>query len=125
MDVIRHPTCITFSPDGNVCHRTPATHPYSYDPFVVWTANAKHENSSIYTDRARGHDRVAYDALAKELFDGKGHYWSEYEPELVQTFLRRFIDCQEIEVCRLIEHCNQANGFPCWQILYHDPRKVK
>lgn len=124
MDVIQHPRSMPFSPDGNLCHRTPASHPYSYDPFVVWTANAPPENSSVYTDRLRSQRPDEYKALAKELFPNLGDYWSEYPPIGVQAFLRRLLDCQELEVCRLIEHCNWSNGYPCWQILYHDPRKV-
>jgi hypothetical protein len=124
MDVIRPGQIVTFDERGNQNIRTPLTHPYNYDPFVVWfNPSSLKSNASFYTDRCRAWDRPLYESLMKELFADKGHYWSEYEPEAVQMFVRRFLHCDGLDVEKLVEHCHVSNGYPCWQILYYDPRK--
>ncbi|SEG15471.1 hypothetical protein [Marinobacterium lutimaris] len=103
-----------------VLKRTPTTHPYNYDSFLLF-ANTQYEGlpaKSVYSDRLYQWDAEKHDRLCTEFFGNTGQYWDQRDPELIEAFLQAYFDEPELVLVHVTQHCNQATGFPCWQMDY-------
>ena len=104
-------------PDGNRITKTKYTHPYSYDPFVIWSSGKK-ATDSVYTDRLSQWDHDKTRELCKKHMPLKR--WDNAEPKQIEAFLREYWDNDKVELCRVSEYCNVSSGYPCWRLDYRE-----
>jgi hypothetical protein len=101
--------------------RTKWTHPYSYDPILIWRAeNAQATwGGTVYTDRLLQWDREKHDRLSRQHFGNESQMsWSAREPAKVEAFLRDYLGYPALRLLQIEEHCNQASGYPVWRFDY-------
>lgn len=97
-----------------------SSHPYSYDPFTVWTAGATAMgHHGVYTDRMRQWDYEKFSSLKREIFGTSSDYWNEFKPKDIERFLCAYLD-KPVKLVRVIEYCNQATGYPLWYLSYDE-----
>lgn len=100
--------------------RTKATHPYSYDPMLVFDSGVE-PTGSAYSDRLMGwYEYSVVRAKMQKHFGEQGDYYSSRSPAAIQAFLRDLMDKPELELVRIEEHCNQATGYPVWFFAFRD-----
>ena len=97
--------------------RTKYSHPYSYDPFVVWRGTEK-PDGSVYTDRLFQWDSQKHNMLCMKHFGNQGQHWSERDASKIEAFLRDYLDAPNLVLCEVQEHCNHGSGFPCWYLAF-------
>lgn len=106
--------------------RTRHSHPYSYDPFTIYGGQGRDANGSVYTDRLYQWDHEKTRRIGAEVFGEKGYWFGQnLNPDLVQTFLRRWHDDDTIILTRVVEYCNASNGYPTWLLVYRTTKKAK
>ncbi len=103
--------------------RTKFTHPYSYDPLLVY-ATGKKPTSSLYSDRLSLW--YAEDVLRDKMkthFGETGDYYDRRSPKAIQAFLRDLLQQPELVLTRIEEHCNWSSGYPVWHFAFSTPEK--
>ena len=85
-----------------------SSHPYSYDPFVVWETEGK-ANSSVYSDRLCQWDMKKHNQLCLKHFGDEAQYWANRNPKLIEAFLQDWNDDKNIKLVRIIEYCNMSS----------------
>lgn len=101
--------------NGEPVARTKYTHPYSYDPFVIWKGAGK-ANGTVYTDRLFEWDRrKAEDLCDKHL---PGLRWNNAPPSKIEAFLREYMGEPNLRLVLVMEYCNWATGYPVWRLDY-------
>ncbi len=106
---------------GQPVARTPITHPYCYDGFVVWRSDKKAKcTGTIYSDRLLQWDFDKHDRLCQKHFGNRGQYWRDRAPKLIEAFLRDWTGNPNLRLILVMEYCNQASGYPCWRFDYAD-----
>lgn len=109
--------------DGRPVQKTKYTHPYSYDPFVLWKGKGD-ANGSVYTDRLYQWDYEKADRLGKKHMPGKR--WDNAQPSQIEAFLREYLDAPDLKLVKIIEYCNVSNGYPVWRLdFYATPTGAK
>ena len=105
-----------FDEYGKPCKKTKMTHPYNYDAFVIWeSVNKDKANNTIYTDNLLHWDYDKHNKLCEKHFGNKGQLWADRKPEKIEKFLRDWTEDEKLELVRVMEHCNQATGYPLWR----------
>lgn len=102
---------------GDEGPRTKMSHPYSYDPFTVWRGDGAATNG-VYTDRLLQWGFDKHNALCQKHFGERSQYWADREPEKIQDFLRDYLGDPALVLVEVVEHCNQATGFPLWYLAF-------
>ena len=97
--------------------KTPFSHPYNYDPFVVWEQEGE-ADSSVYTDRLLQQEYKKHNRLCLKHFGDEGQVWSDREPKKIEAFLREWMDNDTVVLIKVMQHCNQATGFPLWSLHF-------
>lgn len=100
--------------------RSKHSHPYSYDPILIWGDEHAESSGSVYTDRLLQWDFDKHDELCKKHFGNKGQYWNDRDPKLIEAFMRDWTDNQNLTLVFVTEFCNQSNGYPCWLLGYKE-----
>jgi hypothetical protein len=95
--------------------RTQQSHPYSYDPFVIFGRENK-EDRAVYTDRLRQWDCEKYERLVAQHFAERGHL-NPHDSVNVQAFLSDYMG-KPINLTCIMQHCNAATGYPLWTFHY-------
>lgn len=97
--------------------KTKQSHPYSYDPIILWTdgSDTLEPTDSVYTDRLYQWDYKKHNTLCQKHFKNEGQYWDRRNPELIQAFLRDYLDNPNLVLTKIIEYCNVSNGYPVWR----------
>jgi hypothetical protein len=85
--------------------------PYIFD-------NGEKATDTVYSDRLFQWDSKKHDELCQKHFGNQGQYWSGRSPELIEAFLRDYMDDQSVVLCRIEEHENQSTGYPLWRFDY-------
>lgn len=111
--------------DGTPCKRTPFSHPYNYEEFVLWRKAGYNPrdvkaDGSCYSDRLLHWDFDRHNELCLKHFGNKGQYWNERDPKLIEAFLRDWNDNQSLCLLEIIQGCNQSSGYPVWAFLWKD-----
>jgi hypothetical protein len=96
--------------------RTKLTHPYNYDPFVIWD-NGEKADGTVYSDRLLQWDWDKHNDLCEKHFGNKGQYWNRRDPKKIEAFLCDYFG-EPVMLTMIEEHCNQATGYPCWRFDY-------
>lgn len=105
--------------------RTKYSHPYSYDPIVLFDTREKGD-ASAYSDRMVGWNYNKFYACMGKLNNGKGEMafrWSDRQ--LVTALMRDYNDDPVLEVTRVVEMCNASNGYPVWLVVYKKGPAIK
>lgn len=97
--------------------KTKQSHPYSYDPFTIFKIEGEC-TGSVYTDRLYQWDYKKHNALCQKHFGNEGQYWDNREPEVIQAFLRDYLNKPALVLIKIIEYCNISNGYPVWRLDY-------
>jgi hypothetical protein len=97
--------------------RTPLTHPYNYDPFVIWE-NGEKSTSTVYSDRMHGWDYAKYNECSTKVFGDNGQLFDKRDPIDIERFLRLYFDRPDLILCCITQHCNQSTGYPLWRFEY-------
>lgn len=95
--------------------RTKFSHPYSYDPIVLFDTGEK-STDSAYSDRMSQWNYEKFRASMKD--QGEMHF-SWHSKDAVQKFLRAYYSentTEVLHVTRVVEMCNASSGYPVWFI---------
>lgn len=104
---------------GQTVTRTKSTHPYSYDPFLLWRKLPNEmATGGVYTDRLSQWDYELNNRLKRKHFESESDYYSQFTPEQVESFLQERLEKPMLKVVYMEEHCNVATGYPVWYIAY-------
>jgi len=109
--------------NGFPVKRTPITHPYSYDAYVIWGAKNK-DSHGVYTDRLLQWDYKKHNELCKLIWDNTSQLWDSRQPKDIQTFLRKYNNDENIILTMVMKCYNVSNGYPVW-ILFYRTKEVK
>lgn len=99
--------------------RTPESHPYSYDAFVLHGGKRSKQPEklqSVYSDRMAQWDRDKYDRACKKLI---GRRFNNCTPREVEAFLTEYFG-KECKLWRTLEWCNASNGYPFWSFEFEE-----
>lgn len=107
---------------GKPVKRTPWTHPYSYDEFVLFKSERFDPmDCMVYHDRMLQWDGDAFSRAAREVWPDKPHgqMFSGKEPGDINRFLNLYFG-KEVELTAVLQGCNVGNGFPYWVFAYKE-----
>ncbi len=80
--------------------------------------NGQKATSTVYSDRLYQWDYKKYNDLCKKHFGNEGQYFSGRKPELIEVFIRDYMNDQSVMLCRIEEHENRVTGYPLWRFDY-------
>jgi hypothetical protein len=101
--------------------RTPFTHPYSYDEFIIYDDTDGIDRSQIhanYSDRLYQWDYRKFDMAMKQTTGDTRQRFSGLSVEQLSKFLQLYHDDTSIRCVKLVQGCNQSNGYPYWILFY-------
>lgn len=107
--------------NGNPVKRTPFTHAYNYDEYVIY----KDENfkevkcDAVYSDRLYQWDYDKFNRCCKEVFKNQGQYFSERDPKEIEKFLSLYFE-KEVKLMAITQGCNASTGYPYWVFFYKE-----
>ena len=105
--------------NGDPVERTPRTHPYNFDSYVIWKDdNYKEANCSCWSDRLLQWDYKKTRALMKKHFGNEGDYYDDRNPEDVEKFLQDYYDDNSLKLLVIMKGCNHASGYPLWHFWF-------
>lgn len=107
---------------GCLGHRDKWSHPYNYDPYLIFGPDPKEKvevTGSMYSDRMYQWGPAKYNAAATKVFGDQRQVFHGTSPEQFEQFLCAYLE-KPVKLVRVIEHCNQATGFPLWYFDYLD-----
>lgn len=101
---------------GDPITKTPQSHPYSYEPFVVWENEEVGATGSAYSDRMMQWDYEKFNKSCEEVWGNKGQLFHSYirQPKDIEKFLQLYFDKPNLKLARLVEGCNVSSGYPYW-----------
>lgn len=108
--------------DGNPIERTPFSHPYSYDAYVVYKADDYNKKDTwVYSDRLLQWDRGAFKTAVREVWPDKSgsQTFSGRKPEDINRFLSLYFG-KEVRLTAIQQACNVSTGYPCWIFAYRE-----
>jgi len=106
--------------NGNSIERTPRSHPYSYDGYVIWRGGVSSDaNGTIYTDRLSQWDYKKCERLKQKHFGNTGDYWDNRKPSDIEAFLSDWLE-KQVKLILLMQYCNVSNGYPLWRLDYKE-----
>ena len=116
---------ITVFSDGidehnNPVKKTRSEYPYSYDGFVTWRCGENSEaKETAYSDRLLQQDHAKCRVMMQKHFGKTSDYWSDYEPEQIEGFLREWCNAPNLKLIFIMEYCNVSNGYPYWRFDFN------
>lgn len=108
--------------NGNPVERTPWSHPYAYDEFVVYKAeNFDEGNSWVYSDRMLQWDREKYGDAFHKVWPGKSgsQMFHNRKPEDINQFLNLYFE-KKVTLTAVLQGCNVSTGYPYWIFAYKE-----
>jgi len=109
-----------FWQSGNGNFKSKSSHPYNYDPILIWGVEEAETSGSLYTDRLLMWDHEKHNTLCKKHFGDEGQYWNNRDPKLIEAFLQDWHENPELSLVYITEFCNASNGYPCWLLGFND-----
>lgn len=109
--------------DGKPVSKTPHTHPYSYDPYIVFGKPNKevekgYINGCVYDDRMLQSNFKKYEFLRGNIL--KNSPFETCSKENLEKFLSAFNDNKiKVDLVRILKGCNVSNGYPYYVFQYH------
>lgn len=111
-----------FNLSGEPNKRTPQTHPYSYDEFVVFKSEKFDPmDCMVYHDRMLQWDRDAFSRAVRKVWPDKSHrqMFHGEKPEDINRFLNLYFG-KKVELTAVLQGCDVGNGFPYWVFAYKE-----
>ena len=106
--------------NGNPVKKTPRTHPYSYDDYVLYKSeDFDPMDSMVYHDRMMQWDREAFGKATREVWP-KGSWSNGFAGKTAED-INRFLNLyfgKEVKLTAVLQGCNFGNGFPYWVFAY-------
>lgn len=99
--------------------------PYSFHPYVTWGDKKDKVTGSVYSDRLYQWDSELHDDLCLKYFGNKGQTWNPIDrsPEVIEKFLRDYLNDPELKLVYIEKHCHMASGYPIWFFAYYSESK--
>lgn len=94
--------------------RTPQTHPYNYDSYIMWESSEEEGSSGCYSDRLLQWDYDKHNRLCRKHFGNEGQYWDQRDTSKIEAFLQDWHEEPNLRLVRIIQCCNQSSGYPVW-----------
>lgn len=107
---------------GNPVERTPFTHPYNFDQYVIWKSKDFNKNkvySAEYSDRMIEWDIEKFSRCTQEVFHNQKQYFDDRKPKDIERFLIKYFG-HELKLIAIEKCCNFATGYPIWIFHYED-----
>ena len=102
---------------GKPVEKTPHSHPYSYDAYVVEKKADKYKNS-IYSDRLWQWDYKKYNELCRKYFGNEAQLWDGRSFNKIEEFLRDHQSNPELRLIGIMKGCNVSSGYPYWVFMF-------
>jgi hypothetical protein len=102
---------------GHPVRKTKYSHPYNYDPFVLWQGEGE-SNAADYSDRLLQWDYDKHNELCMKHFGNVRQRWNDRDPQKIEAFLRDYHNRPEIKLVKIMEMCNVSSGYPLWCFFY-------
>jgi len=106
--------------NGRPIARTPLTHPYSYDSYVIWGNSDGNSSGALYSDRLFQWNPEKYNRLCVKHFGDKGQHFDNRDPAKVEAFLRDYFDKPKLVLTMIMRGCNVSSGYPLWIFFYKE-----
>ena len=101
--------------------RTPITHPYSYDGYVIYRNGKNSEvTGSCYSDRMYQWNYEKFNKCCMDIFGNKGQYFDSRDPNLIEKFLQKYFDKSNLKLIYIMQWCNQSSGYPLWSFHWNE-----
>lgn len=111
-----------FDLDGGPVERTPQTHPYSYEEFVVFKSpDFKEDDIAVYHDRMLQWDWGAFSKSVRTVWPDTPHsqMFGGKTPKDIERFLGLYFG-KRVKLTAVLQGCNVSNGFPYWVFFYRE-----
>lgn len=111
-----------FDLNGMPVERTPISHPYSYDEFVVFKSRRfEKTDCMVYHDRMMQWSGSAFAKAVCEVWPDKpqSQMFSGKRPADINRFLNLYFG-KEVELTAVLQGCNVSNGYPYWIFAYKE-----
>lgn len=106
--------------NGKPIPRTPHTHPYNYDEYLIWKSACDIKNSHrVYSDRLFQWNPKTYNKCCQEIFQNTKQDFSRRNPKDIERFLSMYFE-KEIKLTAITCGCNQSSGYPYWVFFYDE-----
>lgn len=113
--------------DGKPIKKTPRSHPYSYDEFVIYKSkDFKPTDCMVYHDRMLQWNRQKFGDAVREVWPKTpgSQMFSGRTPEDINKFLNLYFG-KEVKLTAVLQGCNVGNGFPYWIFAYTEEEEEK
>lgn len=107
---------------GKPVKKTPRSHPYSYDDFVLYKSDDFDQmDCMVYHDRMLSWDREAFSRAVREVWPDmpQSHIFSGKQPEEINRFLDLYFG-RKTKLTAVLQGCNQSSGYPHWIFAYKE-----
>lgn len=108
--------------NGRPVKRTPASHPYSYDEFVIFKSERfEKTDCMVYHDRMMQWSGSAFSKAVREVWPDKPHsqMFDGKKPADINRFLNLYFG-KEVELTAVLQGCNVSSGYPYWIFAYKE-----
>lgn len=122
MENMEHMDGVYLDLAGRPIQRTPLTHPYSYEAFVLYKSkDYKETDSQVYSDRLLEWDSLAFKAAVREVWPEKpeSQMFNGKKAIDIQHFLSLYFR-KNVKLTAIMQGCNVGNGYPYWLFAYRD-----
>lgn len=107
---------------GKPIERTPFSHPYNFDQYVIWKSEEFDKNkiySAEYSDRMLEWDIEKFTKCAEEVFGNQGQFFDDRNPKDIEKFLIKYFG-QNLKLVAIEKCCNPSSGYPIWIFHYEN-----
>lgn len=95
--------------NGEPVERTPHTHPYSFDEYVIWKGEYEKSDEAVYSDRLFQWDSEKYEKCLKEAEEMIGQKLKFDDKNGAETFLSLYFGYKVI-LTAIMRGCNHYDG---------------
>ncbi len=105
---------------GEPITATKSSHPYSYEPFEVYSNNSVETDGGAYDDRMRQWDWDKFAQSCQDVWGNTGQLFNSRTPSKIEEFLRLYNDNPKLILTRIVEGCNSSNGYSYWYFSWNN-----
>lgn len=112
---------------GNKIVRSPSTHPYSYDAYVLYKSDDfEFNHTGTYHDRMMTSDYELYTKAYKQVWPDSesGSDFGSKSSKDISRFLSQYFNVP-VKLTALLQGCNVGTGNPYWIFYYKREEEVK
>lgn len=98
--------------------KTKESHPWSYDPILLYKNSKAVITATVYTDRLYQWSSQKHNQLCLKHFGDDSQIWNYRSSEKIESFLRDWFENPTVVLAAVTEYCNVATGYPVWRLDY-------